>query len=158
MEKENVSSRKDFDKAILTTALCLIGAVASATIFSRKKKKKLAVAAAATPTALNEWVTTLPGTDPHKSSTFYQLRLSKSQYEMLRKHGGSTLVFQFYYPEDSNFGSPTLYSYNMKKYHQPTGKPPAILGYGEPSQEPLRGRAQVLGDQQVEISELDNRN
>jgi hypothetical protein len=102
-----------------------------------------------------QWVQTLPGTDPHNSSTFYKLTLSKLQYETLKKHGGSMLVFQFYYPKESHGGSPTLYAYNMQKERQPTQKPPAILSYDEASEEPLWGRSQVLGDQQIEISRLE---
>src|SRR3954453_20528388 len=90
--------------------------------------------------AAQQWAATLPGTDPHNSTTFYKLKLSKLQYETLKKYAGSMLVFQFYYPKESQGGSPTLYAYNMQKERQPTQNPPAILSYDEASQEPLRGR------------------
>jgi hypothetical protein len=43
----------------------------------------------------------------------------------------------------------------MKKYHQATGKPPVVLSYGEASKEPIRGRSQVLGDQQIDINKVE---
>jgi hypothetical protein len=149
MKKENDLSRKDPSNVIFTSTLFLIGAVASVIFISRKRKKRQAG------TDGGQWVPTLPGRDPYTSTTFYELRLSKMQYEKLRRYGGSTLVFQFYYPKESAGGSPTLYSYNMKKNHIPTGKPPEILSYGEPSEEKLRGRNVVLGDQKLEVSDLE---
>jgi hypothetical protein len=153
MKKENDLSQRGTSNVIVTSTLFLIGAVASVIFISRKRKKSRSIEAGLADGG--PWVPTLPGTDPYTSTTFYKLRLSKLQYDKLRRYEGSTLVFQFYYPKESACGSPTLYSYNMKKNHVPTGKPPEILSYGEPSEEKLRGRNLVLGDQKLEISDLE---
>lgn len=98
----------------------------------------------------------IPGTTPHLSSTFYKLRMSRRQFETLKSYSGNTLVFQFFYPSASNCGSPTLFTYKMKKRHRATGTPPEVLSYGEAAQEPLKGRNQVLGDLQIKISKLND--
>jgi hypothetical protein len=153
MKKGKNSSRCASDDVILNVTSFLLGAVASATLIKFKRKKRPAPQADLS--SPGQWVSTLPGTDPHKSDTFYNLRLPKVQYEALRNYPGSMLVFQFYYPKESNCGSPTLYAYKVKSGHPPTDCKPAILNYGEASQEPLRGRGQVLGDQKVDLSKLE---
>jgi hypothetical protein len=151
MKKERPYSATNPDRFILNTALLLIGAITSFTLFGRKSKKS-----GGSYYDPKNPVPYPPGSNPHKSSTFYKLRLAKGQYDTLKSYGGSTLVFQFFYPEPSDCGSPTLYSYAMKKYHQSIKKPPQVLSYGAPTQEPLTGRAQVLGDMQIKTSTLDN--
>ncbi len=143
MEKVQSASRAEAKRFILNTTLLLISAVTSYALFGRRNKKTGGSYDPKKP------VPYPPGTNPHKSSTFYKLRLSKGQYDTLKSYGGNTLVFQFFYPEPSDCGSPTLYSYAMKKYHQALKKPPQVLSYGAPTQEPLKGRAQVLGDMQI---------
>jgi hypothetical protein len=153
MKKGKNSNPDASGDVILKVTSFLLGAVASATLIKFKRKKRSAPQA--DPPAAEQWVSTLPGTDPHKSGTFYNLRLPKVQYDALRKYSGSMLVFQFYYPQESNCGSPTLYAYKVKTGHPPTDCKPAILNYGEASQEPLRGRGQVLGDQKIDLSKLE---
>jgi len=151
MEEQNSDPGSDRKRGIIKPVL-LIGAVASAAILLTKKKKRVEQAVHRP----LERVPSLPGTDPHHADQFYQLRMSRQQYENIRKYGGAMLVLQFYYPKASECGSPTLYVYNMKRLHQAIkGALPEVLSYGEVSKEPLRGRDQVLGDMQIKISELD---
>src|SRR3954471_16653777 len=105
MNKEKRSYPSLSDDVILKVTSFLLGAAASAVFIKGRRKKR---AAETEPTAAEQWVSTLPGTDPYNSDTFYSLRLSKAQYEMLKRYSGSMLVFQFYYPQESNCGSPTL--------------------------------------------------
>jgi hypothetical protein len=152
MKKGKSSGQNASDDVILNVTSFLIGAVASASFLKWSRKK---TSTPADPPAEAAWVSTLPGTDPYKSDTFFNLRLSRADFETVRKFKGSMLVFQFYYPIESNCGSPTLYAYTVEKGHPPTDCKPAILSYGEASKEPLRGRAQVLGDQKIDLSKLD---
>src|SRR4051794_9486318 len=105
MKKGKSSNYYASNDVIRNVTSFLLGAVASATFIKWKRKKR--VAQKDEPAAAEQWVSTLPGTDPYNSDTFYGLRLSKAQYETLRKYSGSMLVFQFYYPKESNCGSPT---------------------------------------------------
>lgn len=157
MEKAKHQSRLSGpDSVILTSASIFMGVLATATLISRKRQKR-PVKQTAAPEELADaaWAKTLQGPSPHQASTFFELRLPRLEYEALRKIGGSMLVFQFYYPKESNCGSPTLYAYNMKTGHVATGGRPAILDYAAPSNLSLRGRDQVLGDQQVDINKLE---
>ncbi len=151
MKKVRPSSRTKSDQFILNTTLLLISAITSFALFARKTKKSRG---SYTYDPKNP-VPYAPGTNPHQSSTFYKLRLTKGQFETLRSYGGSTLVFQFFYPQASDCGSPTLYAYAMKKHHRAIKRPPEVLSYDAPTQEPITGRAQVLGDLQIKISTLE---
>jgi len=151
MKKVRPSSRTKSDQFILNTTLLLISAITSFALFARKTKKSRG---SYTYDPKNQ-VPYPSGSNPHQSSTFYQLKLSKGQFEKLKSYSGNTLVFQFFYPAASNCGSPTLFAYAMKKYHRAIKRPPEVLSYDAPTNEPLKGRAQVLGDVQIEISKLD---
>ncbi len=153
MRKVPPSSRPNLSCAITNSTLFLLGAITSFALIMRKNKRPSGKTYKFNP---NDPVPYLPGTNPHHSSTFYRLRLSKKQYEVLKSYGGKMLVFQFFYPQASNCGSPTLVAYKMKKHHEAIEKSPEVLSYDEPSQEPLTGRSQVLGDQQIRIGKLDD--
>jgi hypothetical protein len=153
MEKQKSDQGRGPNKGMIKPGLLIAAAVASAALLMRKKKKPVTELVKQRPV---EWVPFLPGTQPHESDTFFQLRMSWKQYETIKQYPGSTLVFQFYYPRDSVNGSPTLYVYNMKKLHQSIkGALPEVLSYWKVSNEKLRGRDQVLGDLQMKISDLD---
>lgn len=149
MKKEKSYSATNPDRFFLNTALLLIAAVTSFTLFGRRGKKS-----GGSNYNPEKEVFYLPGTDPNKASTFYKLRLSKAQFESLR-HGGNTLVFQFFYPQASDCGSPTLFAYKMGPRHRATGTPPQVLSYDVPTNQALKGRAQVLGDVQIKISKVE---
>ncbi len=151
MEKVQSAYQAEAKRFILNTSLLLISAITSYALFGQRNKKSRGLYRYDPKNPVPH----SPGTNPYKSSTFYKLRLAKGQYDTLKSYGGSTLVFQFFYPEPSDCGSPTLYSYAMKKYHQALKKPPQVLSYGAPTQEPITGRAQVLGDLQIRIKKLE---
>lgn len=151
MERVRSTTPAEFKRLILNTALLVISAVTSFVLLSRRTKKGSRGYHTYDP---KNQVPYPPGSNPHQSSTFYQLKLSKGQFEKLKSYSGNTLVFQFFYPAASNCGSPTLFAYAMKKYHQAIKRPPEVLSYDAPTNEPLRGRAQVLGDVQIEINKL----
>jgi hypothetical protein len=97
------------------------------------------------------------------SPVFYNLKLSKDLVRKLFKdfkknYKNNKLVFQFYYPAESKDGSPTLGAYAMRSKNQVINPKhictPKLLEYGDKSSEPLTGRAQFLGDQQVNIAKL----
>lgn len=151
MEKLRHASQSETKRFILNTALLLISAITSFSLLSQRTKKSTWPHA----NDPKNPVPYPPGANPHTSSTFHKLRLTKEQFETLRSYGGNTLVFQFFYPQASNCGSPTLYAYTMKKRHRAIKRPPEVLSYGAPTQEPLTGRALVLGDVQIEIRKLE---
>lgn len=91
-----------------------------------------------------------------KSHYLYRLRLTTDQYDELKTYNGNQLTLQFYYPEEKKSTSPTLSAYAMKAIDSPTGKPPMILSYDSPTKEPLKGRAQVLSDQHILNTALDD--
>lgn len=100
----------------------------------------------------------------HQKPVLYSLKLSRTYLEELfkmfrRNQKGNKLVLQFYYSEKPTGGSPTLGAYAMKSNNQlisedHRGNNMRLLDYDTPSQEPLFGRGQFLGDQQIRISDL----
>jgi hypothetical protein len=93
---------------------------------------------------------------------FYNLRLSKDSVDALFKcfkehKKNDKLIFQFFYPEEPLHGSPTLGAYPMRSKNQridSTKFTAPILDYDDKSSEPLRGRAQFLGDQELDVDDL----
>jgi hypothetical protein len=85
---------------------------------------------------------------------FYKLKLLKPQFNTLKKYEGNQLVSQFFYPITPKEGSPKLYAYSMLPAHQSDEDPPEILDYDSPSDEPLAGRDQVLGDLQIKVGKI----
>jgi hypothetical protein len=97
------------------------------------------------------------------SCFFYNLKLSKpvlqkifNEFKTPKK--SDKLVLQFYYPKQPSGGSPTLGAYALRSKNQaidPTQKPTfELLDYVDESSEPLIGRPQFLGDQQLDVDEL----
>src|SRR5690348_68986 len=89
---------------------------------------------------------------------FEILQLTKTQFDMLtRRQNAKVLVFQFYYPSNSSpEQSPRLLAYVMNNGHKSLPNDPFVIltGTGNMSAEPLYGREQVLGDLQIEVSEI----
>ncbi len=101
----------------------------------------------------------------HKKNhgVFYNLKLSKDSvndlFNLFKKHKKhDKLVFQFFYPEEPLEGSPTLGVYPMRSKNQCVDTKSKftapILNYHNKSSEPLTGRAQFLGDQELDIEDL----
>jgi hypothetical protein len=98
----------------------------------------------------------------NSNGVFYNLKLSKQSVDMLfnsfKKHKKrDKLIFQFFYPEETLHHSPTLGAYPMRSKNQHVDFPnftPPILDYHDKSEEPLTGRAQFLGDQQLDVDDL----
>ncbi|HSQ44057.1 MAG TPA: hypothetical protein VLM16_03620 [Ginsengibacter sp.] len=98
------------------------------------------------------------------NDVFYNLKLSKTTVDFLfncfknkhRKH--DKLIFQFYYPATPKDNSPTLGVYPMRSKNQCIKKKQVfnapILDYHTKSAEPLTGRAQFLGDQELDLADL----
>lgn len=96
-------------------------------------------------------------------AVFYNLTLSKDLVQKLfddfkENHKKNKLIFQFYYPAKPKDGSPTLGAYAMRSKNQAIDPKhactPKMLDYGDKSSEPLTGRAQFLGDQQLNVEDL----
>jgi hypothetical protein len=153
MEKEETTHQRDPSRNMAKSLLVLGGAITAATLLWKNKRKSTDDILRFDPDAP---VPTLPRTNPYESSTFHQLLLPKEHYDVLKNYGGGLLVFQFFYPKANNCGSPTLFAYSRKSDRSPTGKPPVILGYGEESKEPIKGRSQVLGDHQIKIERIES--
>jgi hypothetical protein len=94
---------------------------------------------------------------------FYNLKLSKESLEDLfkyfKKHKKrDKFIFQFFYPKDPLDGSPTLGAYPMRSKNQRVENEnkfaAPILDYHNKSSEPLTGRPQFLGDQQLDVDDL----
>ncbi len=97
------------------------------------------------------------------SGFFYNLRLSKPVLQKIFKEfktpkKNDKLVLQFYYPKQPLGGSPQLGVYALRSKNQaidPTQKCTfELLDYVDESSEPLTGRPQFLGDQQLDVDEL----
>ena len=152
MERVKTTHQRDPDSKMVKSLLLLGGAIGAASLLWNNKRKSNVDDLRFDPDAP---VPTLPRTNPYESATFHQLMLPKEHYDVLKNYGGNLLVFQFFYPKANNCGSPTLFAYNRKSDRSATGRPPVILGYGEESKEPIKGRSQVLGDHQIRIEKVD---
>ena len=98
-----------------------------------------------------------------ETAVFYNLILGKAAVQKLfdsfkKHHKHDKLVFQFFYPVSPKDGSPTLGAYSMRSKNQCIKKSQKIevqyLDYSDKSSEPLIGRAQFLGDQQLDADDL----
>jgi hypothetical protein len=99
------------------------------------------------------------------NGVFYNLKLSKQSVDTLlatfkKRKKRDKLIFQFYYPAQPLHGSPTLGVYPMRSKNQCVNEASdfvaPILDYHNKSAEPLTGRAQFVGDQELDLDDVIN--
>jgi hypothetical protein len=97
---------------------------------------------------------------PEPSSSFFNsLKLLRADYNTLRRiryNKNNKLVFQFYYPQTYTGGSPQLVGYAMKSKNDSISTVFKILTPVGSSGEPLYGREQILGDQQIRFGVINS--